>query len=171
MEIWDFGHPHRTGNVLLCWCKERYLLSMKCFIAFLRCVKMVKGAFDRIYEPLMIHNMLFLPTTNLKFHPKFQFSGILSTKGMWCCATRRDIHCCLTTSYHSLNVLGWLEELPVAYMSLLWGTQHVISASNKYQISCKVGILSTLSAQEMCCCATRRGIYCWWSVSYPSSYG
>ena len=70
MQIWDFGHPHRTGNVLLCWCKERYLLSMKCFIAFLRCVKMVKGAFDRMYEPLMIHNVSFLPTTNLKFDAK-----------------------------------------------------------------------------------------------------
>ena len=53
--------------------------------------------------------------------------------------------------------------------SYLWGTQHVISANNKHQISCKYEILSTLSPQEMCCCATRRGIYCWWSVSLSSS--
>ena len=45
---------------------------------------------------------------------KIQFSGTLPAKGMRCRATRRDIHCCLTASYHSLNISGWLEELLVA---------------------------------------------------------
>ena len=168
MQIWDFEHPLSTGNVLLC-CNERYLLLMKCFITILRCVKMVERAFDNIYEPLVVQNVPFLPTTNLKFHSKFHAKvhtlGTLSANGMWCCDPRRDIYCFLTTSYHSWNILGWLEELPVAYIWVSYGTQHVISANNKHQISCKFEILSTLSAQEICCCATRRGIYWWWSVS------
>ena len=103
MQIWDFEHPLSTQNVLLCY-KERYLLLMKCFMTFLRCIKMVERSSDIIYEPLMVHNVLFLPTMNLKFHAKWQSLGTLSAKGMWCCATRRDTHCCLTTSYHSSNI-------------------------------------------------------------------
>ena len=30
---------------------------------------------------------------------------------MWCCATSRDTHCCLTISYYLWIVLGWLEVL------------------------------------------------------------
>ena len=93
---------------------------------------MVERASDSIYEPLMVHNVPFLPTTNLKFHAKFQFSGTLSAEGMWCCPKRRDIHCYLTPSYGSLNAFEWLEELLIAYMSLLWGTQHVVSVNNKH---------------------------------------
>ena len=170
MQFWDFEHPLSIWNVLLC-CKERYLLSMKCCITFLTCISMVDRASDSIYEPLMVNNGLFPSTSNLKFHAKFQFSGALSAKGMWFRAIRRDIHCCLTTQYHSWNVLEWLEGLPLAYMSLLWVTGMSFLPNSRHQISCKFEILSTLSAQEMCCCATRRGIYCWWSVSYPSSYG
>ena len=164
MRMWDVEHPLSKVNEQLCY-KERYPLLMKCFITFLRCIKMAERASDSIYEPLMVHNVSFLPTTFLKFYTKFQFSGNLSANRMWCCTTRRDIHCHLTPSYHSWNILGWLEELMVAYIWVSYGTQHVISANNKHQISCKFEILSTLSAQEMCCCATRRGIYCWWSVS------
>ena len=104
---------HRTVTVLLCY-RERYLLLIKCFITLLRCVKMAERASGIIYEPIMVHNVSFLPTTNLKFHAKFQFSGTLPAKGIRCRATRRDIHCCLTALYHSLNISGWLEELLVA---------------------------------------------------------
>ena len=76
MQSWDFEHPLSTGNVLLCY-KERYLLLMKCFIPFLRCVKMVERASGSIYEPLMVHIVSFLAATNLKFHAKFQISGTL----------------------------------------------------------------------------------------------
>ena len=66
----NFEYPLSTGNVLLC-CKERYSLLMKCFITFLRCMKMVERASDSIYEPLKVHILvLFLPITNLKFHAK-----------------------------------------------------------------------------------------------------
>ena len=74
MQKWDFEHPLSTGNVLPCY-KERYLLLMKCFITFLGCVKMAERASDSIDELLMVHSVRFLPTTNLKFHAKFQFSG------------------------------------------------------------------------------------------------
>ena len=81
MQSWDFEHPLSTGNVLLCY-KERYLLLMKCFIPFLRWIKMVERASDSNYDPRMVPNVSFLPITNLKFHAKFQFSGTLSAKGM-----------------------------------------------------------------------------------------
>ena len=161
MQFWDFEHPLSTENVLLC-CNGRYLLLMKCFITFLRCIETGGGASDSIYETLMVHNVSFLPTTHLKFHSKFQFSRTLSAKGVWCCVTKRDTHCWLNTSYYSLHVLEWLEELPVSSL-LIWasyGTQHVISTNNQHQISCKFEILSTLLEHEMCCCATRRGDYC-----------
>ena len=109
----DSGHLLSTGNGMLC-SKGRHPLLLECPITFLRYVKMIERAFDSINEPPMVHNVSFLPTTNLKFHAKFQFSGTLSAKGMLCCATRRGMHWCLTTSYHSLNVLGWLEDLQVA---------------------------------------------------------
>ena len=73
MQSWDFEHPLSTGNVLLCY-KERHLLLMKGSITFLTCVKMGERAIDSIYKPLMVHNVLFLPTINyLQFHAKFQF--------------------------------------------------------------------------------------------------
>ena len=161
MQIWDFEHPLRTWNVLLCY-KERWLLLMNCFIIFLGCIKMAERACDSIYEPQMGLNMSFLPTTNHKFHAKLQLLGTLSAKGVWCCVTKRHTHHCLTTSYFCLHVLEWLEELPVSSL-LIWasyGTQHVISTNNQHQISCKFEILSTLLEHEMCCCVTRRGDYC-----------
>ena len=52
------------------------------FDTFLRCVKMVERASDSIYEPLIVYNVSFLPTTNVNFHAKFQLLSTLSAKGM-----------------------------------------------------------------------------------------
>ena len=109
---------HRTGTVLLCY-RERYLLLIKCFITFLRCVKMAERASGIIYEPIMVHNVSFLPTTNLKFHAKFQFSGTLPAKGIWCLATRRDIHCSLSGLKPSLDIWESSEKLLTASTSPL----------------------------------------------------
>ena len=57
---------------------------MKCFITFLRCLEIVEGAFGSIYEPLLVHNVSFLPTTNLNIYATFEFSGnTFPAKGMW----------------------------------------------------------------------------------------
>ena len=65
---------------------------MKCFITFLGCAKMAERASDSMDELLMVHNVRILPTRNLKFHAKFQFTGTLPAKGMQCCATTSDTH-------------------------------------------------------------------------------
>ena len=78
-----FDHPLSIENMMLC-CKYRYLLLMKCFIISLGCITIEEKASDSIYEPLMVHNVSFLSTTNLKFHAKFQVSGTLSAMGLWC---------------------------------------------------------------------------------------
>ena len=58
--------------MLLC-CKERYLLLMNCFITLLRYIKMVKRTSDSIHDFLIVHNVLFLPMINLKFHTNLSF--------------------------------------------------------------------------------------------------
>ena len=157
---WDFEHPLSTGNVLLCY-RERYL-----FLRWIKIVKRASDSnYDpsmvpnmsflpikisnfmpnfsfRVPYPLSQHGPQRVVPANNKSQISCQISVFgyptLSAKGMWCCAsTRRDIPCCLATSYHSLNVLGWLEELPVANIWVSYGTQYVISANNKHQIWCK----------------------------------
>ena len=58
--------------MLLC-CKERYLLLMNCFITLLRYIKMVKRTSDSIHDFIIVHNVLFLPMINLKFHTNLSF--------------------------------------------------------------------------------------------------
>ena len=62
-----FDHPLSIENMMLC-CKYRYLLLMKCFIISLGCITIEEKASDSIYEPLMVHNVSFLSTTNLNLH-------------------------------------------------------------------------------------------------------
>ena len=131
MQIWNFEHTLNTWNVLLC-CKERYLLLVNCFISLLRYIKMVKKNF---WYHIWFHNSpqcVVSANDKSQISYKFEFSCTLSSKGIWCCAARRYIYCCLTIFSYSLNIWGGLEELPIAYMILLWGTQHVISANNKH---------------------------------------
>ena len=52
------------------------------FKPFLKCIRMVGRASDSIYEPLMVHNVSFLPTTNLKFHTNNSVFGYPLSKGI-----------------------------------------------------------------------------------------
>ena len=69
-QIWGTLPAQERGDIHN---KDMYLLLMKCFITFLTYVKMMERAFDSIYEPLMVHNVLFLPMINLKFHTNLSF--------------------------------------------------------------------------------------------------
>ena len=71
-KISDVGHLLHTQNGMLCH-KERYILLLECIITFLRYVTMIRGASDSIDKPLMVHNVSFLPTTNLNFMQYIRF--------------------------------------------------------------------------------------------------
>ena len=62
-----FGYPLSKENVMLCY-KERHPLLLDYFIPFLKSIRMVGRATSSMYGSLMIHNMSFLPITNITFH-------------------------------------------------------------------------------------------------------
>ena len=74
-------YPLSKGSVMLC-SKERHPLLLDYFIPFLKYIRMVGRANNGLYESLMVHNMSFLPTTNIKFHGKFDILSTLSGQDM-----------------------------------------------------------------------------------------
>ena len=54
---------------------------------------MAERASDSIYEPLMVHNVLFLRTTTLKFHAKLQFLGTVPSQQRECDAVIQGETC------------------------------------------------------------------------------
>ena len=72
----DFGYPLSTRNGILC-CNYKHPLLLKCYIVFLRCIRIIGWASNSIYKPLMVHTVSFLPKTNFKFHAKYQILGTL----------------------------------------------------------------------------------------------
>ena len=52
-----------AGNETI-YCKDRYLLLLKCFIALLRCMSKMGGASDSNFEPLMVQTVLFSAEVN-----------------------------------------------------------------------------------------------------------
>ena len=93
----DFGHTHNTANGIMCY-KERQPLLLECFLTFPQYISIIRGTFDNIWKPLIVHIISFLPITNIKFHAKYQIVSTLSEHEMGWCVTRRDIHCCLSVS-------------------------------------------------------------------------
>ena len=67
-----FGYPPSKGDAMPCY-KERHPLLIDCFILFLKYIRMVGRATGSIDESLMVHNMSFLPVTNIKFHTNLRF--------------------------------------------------------------------------------------------------
>ena len=59
----------------------------------------------------------FCKSSTLNFHTKLHVWGTLSAWEIAFCATRTDIHCCWSVSYHSLYAVGIVEELPIASSS------------------------------------------------------
>ena len=101
--ISDFSHPLDMEHGILCF-KEGHPLPLECSITFLRCIMMIRGASGSIYKTLTVNIMSLLLKTTPKFHGKSQVLETLSAQEMGCHATRRDIHCCLSIVYPSLDV-------------------------------------------------------------------
>ena len=67
---------------------------MRWFIAFLICIRKVRGAYGSIYKPLVVHIVPLLLRMTLKFHTKLPNLGYHTSKEMGCYTMRRCIHCC-----------------------------------------------------------------------------
>ena len=54
---------------------KQYSLLLDCFMALLSCVRKAEGASNSIYDPLMVHTILFPSKLTLKLHTKYQILG------------------------------------------------------------------------------------------------
>ena len=75
--ISDYRYLISIGNGMLC-CKERDPLLLECFVAFLRCLEMVIGCSESIYQLIMVYIVSFLSKIAFKFHVKCQNTDTLS---------------------------------------------------------------------------------------------
>ena len=91
------------GNMRM-WCREWHPLLLKCLINFLRYIRVVRRALDRLYITHMVHTMSFLKNSLLILCKISAFGHPLCIWEMGFCATRRDIHCCSSVSWLSLDV-------------------------------------------------------------------
>ena len=92
-----------------------------------------------LYESLMVHNMSFLPITNIKFHANLRF---------W--APSQHIKCAAVLQGEVYIVHEVFHNLPPMYKDgwkSLWGhiwarngLQCVISVNSKSHISCKIAV-------------------------------
>ena len=99
-KISHFVHPLKMGNGIPCY-KERHPLLLEHSMTFLRCIMIMRGAFDSIYEPLMIRILSFLVKRTLKFIPQIR-SGTSFQHEWW------DVSCCVESSiaawvFHNLS--------------------------------------------------------------------
>ena len=89
-----FRYPLCMGNTRMCY-KERHSLLLKYLITFLRYVRMIQGASDRILKPRMVHTVSFLPKITLKFRQNISFGApSLHRKwenGMLCCKEKQPL--------------------------------------------------------------------------------
>ena len=67
-----FRYPLCMGNTRMCY-KERHSLLLKYLITFLRYIRMIQRASDRILKPRMVHTVSFLPKITLKFRQNISF--------------------------------------------------------------------------------------------------
>ena len=68
-------YPLSMESRMMC-CKESHPLLLKCLKTFLTCTKRMRGAVNKVFKPLMVHTMLFLPRTTLKLHTTFQVGTV-----------------------------------------------------------------------------------------------
>ena len=163
----DLGHPLSTENWMK-YCNERHPLLPECFITFLRCVKMLERAPERMcitpsgsklyhFSQKVISNV----TQNVRF-------DTLSEQEMGRSTARADMHCCLSMLWPSLGVSGWAEEL----LKESWNTSGYKLChywrrliSNFMQ---DVRFRAPSQKQEIQWCTARRDIHCFLRVSWPS---
>ena len=117
----SLGTPFLRGNGILCY-NKRHPLMPECLLTVLD----TWGCLDELLivstKPVMVNTGSLLPKTTLKYHVKCQLLDSLSTQKMGWCAARRDIHCFLSLSWHSLDVQGCLYKLLSEFSSPLWST-------------------------------------------------
>ena len=101
---------------------ERHPLLLKWSITFLTCIRKLRGAFKKIYKPLIVSAMPFLLCLTLKFHTKCQIWGTLSSQELGCCATIRGMHCYWHASKPLSDILGealWVRGKRIMYIKYL----------------------------------------------------
>ena len=86
------------GNGMMC-CKDTHPLLLKYRKPFMACMRKLRWASDDIiYMPNVVYFVRFPLKFTLNLHPKYVILGTLSAWEMGWCATRRDIHCCMSVS-------------------------------------------------------------------------
>ena len=99
---------------------------------------------------------------------KYQIWGTLSQQIMGWSTAEIDIHCSWSISYPAFSYIlkvGWASG--IIFEPLIVHMVPFLSKSTlKLHANCQ--IWCALSAQEMGCYITMRGIHCWWSGPYPS---
>ena len=75
--ISDYRYLISIEYGMLCY-KERDPLLLECFIAFLRCLEMVIGCSESIYQHIMVYIVSFLSKTAFTFLVKCQNTDTLS---------------------------------------------------------------------------------------------
>ena len=92
------GYPLSMGNGMMC-CKDTHPLLLKYRKPFMACMRKLRWASDDIiYMPNVVYFVWFPLKFTLNLHPKYMILGTLSAWEMGWCATRRDIHCCMSVS-------------------------------------------------------------------------
>ena len=91
------GYPLSMGNGMMC-CKDTHPLLLKYRKPFMACMRKLRWASDIIYMPNVVYFVRFSLKFTLNLHPKYVILGTLSAWEMGWCATRRDIHCCMSVS-------------------------------------------------------------------------
>ena len=69
--ITNFGHQIGLEDVILCL-KDRHSLLREWFITSPRCIQMIRSASDRIYNPLTVIMVSFLPNIHSNFKQIYQ---------------------------------------------------------------------------------------------------
>ena len=149
--------------------KERHPLLLECFLTFPQYISIIRGTFDNIWKPLIVHIISFLPIANIKFHAKYQIVSTLSEHEMGWCVTRRDIHCCLSVSLSPFDILRMFRGASGSiYNQFMIHTVSFLPTTNvRFQAKCQIS--GALSALEPGWCDARRDINCYLSILYPSS--
>ena len=151
-------------------CNEGHQLLIKCYITFIRFIRMVERASGSIYKPLMIITVSFLLKITLKFHVKCQSLGTPFEKGngmVWYRHRHPLLLKCLP--HPSWDIYEWFEELLISSTKpAMVNTVSLLPKTTlKFYVK-KYQLLGILSAQEMRWCASRRDMHCCLGVSYPS---
>ena len=139
--------------------KERHPLLLECLMIFLRCIRIVWGASDSIYKPLMVHTVSCLLILSLTFHAKYCVFGTLSAwrNGMlWYNESDALLLDCSNAFLICITVIGRdSENFYTPLVNQIISFVLILSQHFMQNIVC----FRTLSAWKTGWCATRRDIH------------